>query len=334
MISNPLSSSEVGTLWMTYQEKTLILRMLQYFMEKEEDQKALQIMEELYHGLDRSLKKLTNIFEDEEMPVPIGFSDKDVNLNAPKLFDHHFDMMFVRILKEISMGMYTLHIGMSYREDVIRLYEELTSITQKCYRKTTLYLIEKGILTLPPNMTMPKENEIIHDDSYMDGFPIFGSKRAPNTIEIGYVNHGIETNNIGMQLITGFAQCTSHPKLKKYFTKGKELSKKIIRSLEEILMENDIQINASSGSTVTDSTTPPFSDRLMMYCIYLLNNFGMGSRAFGVAFSLRNDMTVKRAVIAKDVYNYSHEGIKLMMNEGMMEEPPQMEDRNKLIQNR
>jgi hypothetical protein len=43
-IKNRISSSELGTLWLTYQEKTLILRVLEYFMEKADDQQAKNIM--------------------------------------------------------------------------------------------------------------------------------------------------------------------------------------------------------------------------------------------------------------------------------------------------
>ncbi|GGA09392.1 hypothetical protein GCM10008018_63810 [Paenibacillus marchantiophytorum] len=34
---------------------------------------------------------------------------------------------------------------------------------------------------------------------------------------------------------------------------------------------------------------------------------------------------------AKDIYFYTHEGIKIMIKNGWLEEPPQMEDRHQLI---
>ncbi|WP_176222477.1 hypothetical protein [Paenibacillus barengoltzii] len=37
---HPLNSSEVGTLWVTYLEKTLIMRMLEYFSAKSDDPDA------------------------------------------------------------------------------------------------------------------------------------------------------------------------------------------------------------------------------------------------------------------------------------------------------
>ncbi|WP_299092499.1 DUF3231 family protein [uncultured Metabacillus sp.] len=223
------------------------------------------------------------------------------------------------------MGLYTINMNMAYREDVIGIYEGLTVVTQKIYKLSTLYLLEKGILTTPPNVTMPKTTEFIMSKSYLNGFKPFGEKRALNDIELGYLHHGIETNNIGMQLITGFAQCAEDKEIKQYFKKGADLAKKQIKVYEELLLHSDVQFSASSGSTVTNSRVAPFSQKLMMFCIYLLNGFGIVGGSFGAVFSLRNDLSMKTALFTKDIYFYANEGVKIMIKKGWLEEPPQME---------
>ncbi|MBZ5482514.1 DUF3231 family protein [Priestia megaterium] len=328
---NPISSSEVGTLWLTYQEKTMILRILEYFIEKSDDQQAKNIMGGLWQELSYYVTKIKKIFQEQGIAIPVGFNQADVNLEAPKLYDNGFDIMFVRILKEISMGMYTLNMNMAYQDDVMGIYEGLTSTTQKIYKSSTLYLLEKGILTLPPKVTMPKSSEFIESKNYLNGFNPFNDKRALNDIELGYLHHGIETNNIGMQLITGFAQCAEDKEVKQYFVKGKELAKKQIKVFGDILLESDVQFSATSGSTVTTSKVAPFSQKLMMFCIYLLNGFGIVGSSFGTIFSLRKDLSMKTALIAKDIYFYADEGVKIMIKNGWLEEPPQMEDRPNLI---
>ncbi len=328
---NPMSSSEVGTLWLTYQEKTMILRILEYFIEKSDDQEAKNIMGGLWQELSYYVTKIKKIFQEQGIAIPIGFSQEDVNLEAPKLYDNGFDIMCVRILKEISMGMYTLNMNMAYQDNVMEIYEGLTSTTQKIYKSSTLYLLEKGILTLPPKVTMPKSSEFIESKSYLNGFTPFNDKRALNALELGYLHHGIETNNIGMQLITGFAQCAEDKEVKQYFVKGKELAKKQIKVFGDILLESDVQFSATSGSTVTTSKVAPFSQKLMMFCIYLLNGFGIVGSSFGTIFSLRKDVSMKTALIAKDIYFYADEGVKIMIKNGWLEEPPQMEDRPNLI---
>ncbi len=331
ILTNPISGPEVGTLWITYNEKTLIMRMLEYFMEKSDDQQAKNILGGLWQELNFYVLQMEELFKDQGMAKPAGYTNEDVNLEAPKLYDNGFDIMFVRILKEVSMGMYTINMNMSYNDKVMQIYEGLTVVTQKIYKLSTLYLLEKGILTLPPKVTMPKTTEFIKSKSYMKGFNLFGDKRALNDLELGILHHGIETNNIGLQLITGFAQCAQNKEVKQYFVKGKELAKKQIKVMEEILLESDVQFAATSGSTVTTSTVAPFSDKLMMHCVYLLNGFGLVGSSFGTFFSLRNDIAMKATLLAKDIYFYGEEGIKIKIKNGWFEEPPQMEDRSQII---
>ncbi|BCB05140.1 DUF3231 family protein [Bacillus sp. KH172YL63] len=331
MNKNPLSSSEIGSLWLTYQEKTLILRMLEYFIEKSDDQEARNILGGLWQELDNYVLLLEKIFENEGVPIPVGFKEDDVFLDAPKLYDHGFDIMFVRVLKEVSMGMYTMSINMAYRSDVMTLFEGLTSVTQKIYKLATLYLLKRGILTLPPNVTRAKANQFVKEKDYLSGFHLFSEERPLNDIELGYLHHAIEANNIGFQLITGFAQCATNKDVQKYFVKGQELAKKQIKLFESILLESDIQFSATSGSTVTNSQVPPFSDKLMMYCVYLLNGFGIVGNSFGSIFSLRNDISMKTAMVTSDIFTYGKEGVKLMVKNGWLEQPPQMVDKNKLI---
>ncbi|HBP65846.1 MAG TPA: hypothetical protein DD730_16715, partial [Desulfosporosinus sp.] len=52
--------------------------------------------------------------------------------------------------------------------------------------------------------------------------------------------------------------------------------------------------------------------------------------AIGTSFSMRSDLHIKLALIAKDAFDYAKEGSKIMIAHKWMEEPPQMEDRNQL----
>lgn len=330
-LTNPLNASEVGSLWLTYQEKTLIMRILEYFMKHSDDEEGRNILGGLWQELNYYVLQMEKVFEEQGMPKPIGFTKADVNLEAPNLYDNGFDIMFIRILKEVSMGMYTMNMNMTYNDQVATIYEGLTTVTQKIYKLATLYLLQKGILSLPPKVTMPRKVEFIQNKSYMSGFNPFSDKRPLNTLEIGVIHHAIESNNIGLQLITGFAQCAENKDVKQYFVKGMELCKKQIKIFEKILLSSDVHFSATSGSTVTTSTIAPFSDKLMMHCIFLLNGFSQVGNSFGAFFTLRNDVTMHNALIAKDIFLYGQEGIEIKIKHGWFEEPPQMEDRRGII---
>ncbi|WP_019390965.1 DUF3231 family protein [Priestia filamentosa] len=325
-----LSSSELATLWMTYQEKTMIQRILEYFIEQADDTRAKEIMQNTYKKNMSYVENIKNILKKEGAIIPVGYTEQDVNTGVPKLYDNMFDIMFLRVLQEISMGLHTIHINMSYRKDIVLLYKELTAFTQSVYDECTDYLQEKDVLPRPPAVSMPKTVEFVKSTNYMSGFNLFSGKRSLNTVEVAHLYYVIEMNIFGMQMITGFAQVADEPEIKKYFIKGKELSKKIVTDYTQILLQSDIQPPSTWGAKATDSKIAPFSDKLMMYCTSLFCSFGLGSNAIGTAFSLRSDLPFTLIGTAKDILTYGQDGGKLMAKNGWLEEPPQMEDRNEL----
>jgi len=318
-----MTSSEIGTVWITYQQKSMLYNMLDYFINKADDHEAREIMSSLKEDIQPVIAQMDSMFNAEGIPIPIGFVPQDVNKDAPKLYDNGFDIMFVRLIKEISSGMHTLNLTMVYREDIILLFRDLTKMTQKYYDDCTKYLLKKGLLPRAPYVTIEKSIEFVKANNYLDGAKLFSKKRPLNAVEIAHIYHGIESNVTGMQMIFGFAQVAKEKEAKKYFNKGGELAKSIIKDMSEVLLQNNIHVPATAGGNITDSRVPPFSDKIMMYCISLFCSFSLGGNSIGTAFSLRNDLPLKFAAYMKDIFEYAHEGAKLMIQNGWMEEPPQ-----------
>lgn len=328
-----ITSSELGVLWLTYQEKTMNLRILEYLIEKADEEKAKDMMTKFYGELDKYVRNITEIFQQEGAVIPVGYTPEDVNKDVPKLYDNGFDIMFVRLLSQISMGLHALNITMAFREDIVTMLKDLTAMTQNYYNLSTQYLLEKGLLPKSPHVSMPKSVEFVKDYSYFGGLAInpFSEKRILNTVEVALIHHSIESNIFGLQLINGFAQCANKEEVKKYFNEGAELAKGIVKEQSETLLQNDIQVPQTAGGNATRSKVAPFSDKLMMYCISMFCSFSLGSGSLGTAFSLRNDLPAKMTIFMKDIFEYAHKGAKIMIKNGWMEEPPQMEDRDQLL---
>jgi hypothetical protein len=318
-----LTSSELGVLWITYQQKTMVKRMLEYLIKHADDEQAKTIMEDLYHEISSIPDEIKDIFQQEGAAVPIGFTQEDVNLDAPKLYENGFDITLIRMVKEISMGMHTLNITMSYREDVIELFQKLTAITQKYYALCTNYLLGKGQLSRAPFIPMPKSVEFIKDTSYLGGLTPMSKSRHLNTVELANLYHGVEANVSGIIMIDSFAQVAQEKDARKFFEKGSKIAKDIVRDMSELMLKSKLQVPVAANGNVTSSTTPPFSDKLMMYCVSLFCSFSVGSGSIGTAFSLRNDLPAKMVVIMQDIFSYAHDGAKIMIKHGWMEEPPQ-----------
>jgi hypothetical protein len=315
---------------MEYQSDTLTMRVLEYFLEKAENEESKKIFQSQYEKKIEHVGTIKTILQNENAAIPVGYTEKDVNKGVPRLWNDSFDMMYTRVMAKVEIGLYALHSSMTYREDIRNLTKRFTGDAQETYDRATAFLLKKGVLARPPYVSLPKEVEFVDDKNYMSGFNLLSEKRALNTVEIANIYQGMETNILGAQLMAGFAQSASEKEAKQYFTKGMELSKKIVSTLGKLLMDSDIQPPSTWAGRALDSTIPPFSDKLMMYNTSLLSTFGLGSHAIGAAFSLRSDLPLKMAKLAKDIFSYSKEGGKLMVKHNWMEEPPQAEDRYQL----
>ena len=271
-----------------------------------------------------------NIFNNEKAVIPIGFDERDVVSEAPPLYDDFFHIMFLRQMVKISFSTSAVYTAMSYKKEVHDVLKSNYDVADNYYVMSTNYLLGKGVLARPPYVTMPKQVEFVEDKNYMSGFNILSDKRSLNTIEVGFINQSIENNIFGMQLMTGFAQVATESEVKKYFIEGKELAKKIISEFSDVLLQSDIQPPSAWAGKATNSTKPPFSDKLMMYLTSLMSSTSIGFTAIGTSFSMRSDLHIKLALIAKDAFDYAKEGSKIMIAHKWMEEPPQMEDRNQL----
>ncbi|PNW07653.1 hypothetical protein C1632_16905, partial [Microbacterium testaceum] len=129
------------------------------------------------------IEDIKTSLQNEGASIPVGYTEKDVNTGVPKLYDKMFDIMFHRLLKEISMGLHTLHLTMSYRKDIISLFKEHTAFTLSRYDKVVDYLQDKNVLPRPPAVSVPKKAKFAEGTDYMNGIHLFSSKRALNTVE-------------------------------------------------------------------------------------------------------------------------------------------------------
>jgi hypothetical protein len=325
-----LTSSELGTLWMTYQSTSATLLMHDLMKEKTIDKEAQNILTSYISESQNVKNEIVKVFNSEKAVIPIGFDERDVMREATPLFDDIFHIMYLRQIIKLNFQHSAIFSAISYMKEVQDIFKLNYDIANKYYVMTTNYLLAKGVLARPPYVTMPKQAEFIEDKNYMSGFNVLSDKRSLNTIEVGYINEAIQSNVFGMQLMTGFAQVAKENEVKKYFIQGKELSKKIVTELSNIMMKSDIQPPSTWAGKATDSTNPPFTDKLMMYITSLISSSAMAFNVLGTTYSMRSDLQLKLGLISKDVFQFSKKGAEIMIKHKWMEEPPQMEDRNQL----
>lgn len=81
-----LSSPEIGGLWGVYIQETMSTCLLKYFLPHVQDQEIKPILQKSLHISQTHLNQIKDIFSEESIPLPDGFTEKDINLSAPPFF--------------------------------------------------------------------------------------------------------------------------------------------------------------------------------------------------------------------------------------------------------
>lgn len=84
-----MTAAEVSYLWATYLSDSLSICVFKYFLENVDDPGIKSLID---HAIDLSqqhIEMIENMFTEEDIKIPQGFTDQDENLKAGSLFKIH-----------------------------------------------------------------------------------------------------------------------------------------------------------------------------------------------------------------------------------------------------
>lgn len=329
--SIPLTSAEIASVWMNYMQDSMASCMLSYFLKHVEDEEIRPIVQFAYDVSCAHIEELTSIYQEEGIPTPIGFSrDQDVNLNAPRLYTDIFMLIYLNHMAKMGMLGYSGFISMSAREDIRTYFREGLHETSELYEKTSKVALAKGVFTRAPFIAYPTKTDYIDSKKYLSGLNPFSNKRALNAVEISHLFMNIQTNLMGNKLASSFAQGTTREDVRKWMLRGKEISKKHIQLFTQVLTDNDVQAPISSDSSITDSTTPPFSDKLTMFHMSMMGAAGIGNYSTAAAASQRSDLILSYQRLSLEIAQYTKDGADIVIGHAWLEQPPGTQDKEQL----
>ncbi|WP_026575680.1 DUF3231 family protein [Bacillus sp. UNC438CL73TsuS30] len=322
-----LTTAEIAALWKTYIQNTAVRCFYKHFLQHLQDAEIKSIIEEVLVLVETVIGKIEAIFEKENFPIPKGFSDKDIDLSAPALYTDSFALSFVYRGGQVIVPSYANVLQKVTRMDIYNLLSECLYGETELHKKALTLMLSKGLNDRPPTMEYPKSVEFIqHQPSLLNTW--FGEKRPLNTLEITELFAGIERNAIGLILLMGFIQVTKDKEIKDHLLKGKKLAEKKVDTYGRLLKENDHFIGFPMTMEVTNSTISPFSERLILFIISTTSQISVSALGDSLSVSMRKDLVAHYSLFIAEVMKYGGEGLKLLIERGWMEQPPQPIDRN------
>lgn len=326
-----ITSSEMAMLWTQYMQNSLSVQILKYFRETVEDNDIRSVVEQALDIAESVVKDIGQIFQLEEIPLPDGFSEEDVDLKSPRLFTDGFMLSFIENLGTAGMLAWSISQGTSTRDDIRSLFTTFLAENSKLFNLAVDTGLSKGTYIRSPYITKPDEIEYIEGKKYLtSGLNPF-NQRTLNHVEVLHLYQNIKTNSVGEMISTGFAQTTNSEEVMAFMRRGKEISQKHKKIFSKTLTQSDVSAPASWDNCVTDSKTRVFSDKLMMFLISVLSASGQGNYATASTASMRYDLVFNYQRLSVEIALFAKDGLEIMISHNWMEEPPQTPDRDELF---
>lgn len=323
-----LTAPEITSLWTQYMFETMSICFIKYALEHMDDKDIREIYKTALNLSESHVQQIIVFFKGEKYPIPKGFSEEDVNIHAPRLFQDPLYLYYIYIMSLQGLTGYALSVGTSIRADLRKYYINCNTETMMLYDTIMDTMLTKGLFSRPPVITPPTKIDFVKHNSFLTGW--FGDRRPLTGMEIGDISFNMNKMNLHVALKVGFSQVASSEKVRKFIKRGMEISNKHIGTFIAIFSEEKLNSPVSWQSLVTDSTISPFSDKFMMYQVQLSTQLAIAFYGAALSVTSRRDLALQYGLLTAELANYGEDGINLMIDYGWLEEPPRATDRRAL----
>ncbi|WP_174731349.1 DUF3231 family protein [Mesobacillus harenae] len=324
-----LTSSEIANLWSQYINDSMSVCILKYYLKSVEDKDIRSILKIALRLSLTHVDKIKGFLDKENYPVPKGFTKEDVDLAAPRLFSDTFMIVYMHIMTIHGLSGYAGAVSTSTRHDQIKYFTNCSAQAMGLYSRILNLMLEKGIASRPPNINPPSQIDYVEKQSFLTGW--FGTRRPLNAVESSGIFFNMQKNAAKIVLELGFSQVARSKVIRDYLKRGANICDQHFDFFRSILAESHLPPPKKWDAEVTNSTVPPFSDKLMLFHIATLISTAIGY--YGAAFSLsqRRDLAGKYSLLIVDITKYAEDGVNILIDNGWLEQPPTFDDRDSLM---
>lgn len=327
-----ISASELANLWTQYINDSLARCMFRYFLNHVQDKDIIQVLQYALELTERHLQKVEEFLTTEGYPIPKGFTDEDVTIEAPPLFTDTYIIVYLHIMAIHGLTRYGGAIGNVNREDQRKYFIGVISETLELYDRASKVLTDKGIISKPPSFNNQQKVEFIKKQNFLTGW--LGKRRPISAVEISGIFLNLQKTMTKIVLELAFSQVAKSKEVRKYMERARLLCNDHFKILSSMLIEENLHIPRTFESEVTDSTIPPFSDKLMMFHVSSLLSSAIGYYGEAMAISQRRDLAANYAKMIAEIGLLAEDGMNLLIENEWMEQPPLATDHEDLAKNK
>ncbi|TCP21695.1 uncharacterized protein DUF3231 [Scopulibacillus darangshiensis] len=327
-----LTASEIGSLWGEYVNGTMTDAVNRYMFSIIEDESIKEIFDSAIKTFEKQKNQIATFMENDGFPVPIGFTESDLNKGAERLFTDIFCLNYLHIMTLHGLLGHTTSLSVSVRKDLRDFYDSCDNDGKRMYHQTIELMLKKGIFQRDPLFYPTKKPEFVSSQDFKDG--ISGKGRRLAATEIIGTSFNLKKSVMAKSLSIGFSQVTQSKEVRKFLEDTEKTSDNQIQSISKIMHKDNLPIPKSMETEVTVSTDSPFSDKLMLYHIGFLFQTAQVYQGAGLASAMRTDLvTTYEGIILKNLM-VTKKWFNLMEQNKWLEQPPLAPNRKEIAKDK
>ena len=328
--TNTLTAAEVSALWLQYMGDSMAICVYKYFLNIVENKEIKPILEFALQLAESHITKITEFLKSANFQVPIGFTENDVNVNAPRLFSDQFLLFYSYIMTIHGLTAYSLAITNLERQDIQNYFFECTVTSKELFQKIVELAKSQPKFSSVPSIPSPHGAEFIESTGIISN--LIGDKRPVNSSEISTLFFNSKKTGFVKSLSLAFSQVAELEDVRDFMLKNVKLAGKDAESFDAILQQDNLPIPEKWDAEITDSTVSPFSDKLIMFHAGFLVNAALTYYGASLGSSFRSDIIVNYSKVFTHAMEAGAFSYNIMVKHGWLEKQPEAIDRKSLMQ--
>ncbi|MEH7275192.1 DUF3231 family protein [Neobacillus vireti] len=320
-----LTAAEVSALWLQYMGDSMAICVYKYFLTIVENKEIKPILEYALQLAESHISKITDFLKSANFQIPIGFTDNDVNVNAPRLFSDQFLLFYSYIMTIHGLTAYSLAISNTERQDIQNYFFDCTASSKELFQKIVELSKNQPKYTSVPSIPSPHGAKFMESPGFISN--LIGDKRPLNSSEISTLFFNSTKTGFITSLSLAFSQVAVREDVRNFMLKNVKLAGRDAESFDAILQQDRLPIPAKWDDEITDSTVSPFSDKLIMFHAGFLVNAALTYYGASLGSSLRSDLIVTYSKVFTHAMEAGAISFNIMVKHGWMEKQPEAMDR-------
>jgi hypothetical protein len=315
-----LTSSELGYLWTGYSINEMSTWYLSVFREQSKDEEIKNLYDFALQSTTDMLFTRKEILTNEGYPIPVGFSETDIDESTPPLFSDRFMLYYLHKATRLGLEFHSRSLALATRVDVRKHHNDCLTSAIHLNERVVDLLLTKGIYWRTPALPTPSFPEDIQKTSYLNGW--FGVTRPMNSMEIANLYSILDLLIMMETLFIGFAQTSHLEEIIELFLEGVKVVKKQYKILAEFLKEDELPIPPAYPAEITDSKKRVFSDRIMVSHMAGLFGSLLSQYGFSLGSVMKHDLLSAYTTQIGKAGVISEKVTRLLIEKGWLEKVP------------